>query len=169
MPAKTLLEEALEAWEVARHGVISEVRVIPARQFDFRPKKDVRSVAELVAHVIETGSMWSNELVRKCPDFTRKTFPDFIKHYARDVGQPRAKGDWVRLLRNSQRHGARRIREVGEVQMLQLVRRFDGEHSTRLTWMHHGIAHEEYHRAQIALYARFLGLTPALTRRIEDC
>jgi uncharacterized damage-inducible protein DinB len=32
--------------------------------------------------------------------------------------------------------------------------------------MHHGISHEEYHRGQLALYARLVGQVPALTRRI---
>ena len=33
--------------------------------------------------------------------------------------------------------------------------------------MNHGIAHEEYHRGQLALYARLLGRVPALTRLIQ--
>ena len=51
--------------------------------------------------------------------------------------------------------------------MLQRIRRFDGEQGTRLAWVYHGIAHEEYHRAQLALYARLMGRTPALTKRIH--
>jgi uncharacterized damage-inducible protein DinB len=50
--------------------------------------------------------------------------------------------------------------------MLQHIRRFDGEMGTRLAWMYHGISHEEYHRGQLALYARLLGRVPALTKRI---
>ena len=51
--------------------------------------------------------------------------------------------------------------------MLQLIRRFDGKMGTRLAWMHHGISHEEYHRGQLALYARLLGRVPALTQLIQ--
>jgi len=51
--------------------------------------------------------------------------------------------------------------------MLQWIRRFDGKPGTRLTWMNHGISHEEYHRGQLALYARLLGRVPALTRLIQ--
>jgi len=50
---------------------------------------------------------------------------------------------------------------------LQNIRRFDGKMGTRLAWMNHGIAHEEYHRGQLALYARMLGRVPALTRKIQ--
>ena len=50
--------------------------------------------------------------------------------------------------------------------MLQFIRRFDGKMGTRLAWMNHGVAHEEYHRGQIALSARLLGRVPALTQQI---
>lgn len=54
---KSLLEEAIEAWEDARNGVIAEVENIPANRFDFRPTPDNRTVTELVRHIIEVSLM----------------------------------------------------------------------------------------------------------------
>jgi uncharacterized damage-inducible protein DinB len=51
--------------------------------------------------------------------------------------------------------------------MLQTIRQFNGAPATRLSWMHHAIAHEEYHRGQLALYARLVGRVPALTKLIQ--
>lgn len=51
--------------------------------------------------------------------------------------------------------------------MLQLIERFNGARGTRLAWLHHGIAQEMYHRGQLTLYARLMGLVPALTKRIQ--
>ena len=167
MTMTSLLEEAIEAWNGARRGVIAEASGIPARDYDFHPADGARSVAELVAHIVSTGMMWTNELTRPDADFTRKSFPAFIRHYAAGTGERRTRGEWLRLLRRSHRDGVRQIRAAGELQMLQYVRRFDGKRGTRLTWMYHGVAHEEYHRAQLALYARLLGRTPVLTRAIE--
>jgi uncharacterized damage-inducible protein DinB len=56
---------------------------------------------------------------------------------------------------------------VGELHMLQLIERFDGELGTRLAWLHHGIAQEMYHRGQLTTYTRLMGLEPALTRKIR--
>ena len=123
----TLLEEAIEAWGGARRGVIAEAAGIPARDYDFRPTPEARSVAELVAHIAATGMMWTNELTRPTADFTRQSFPAFIRHYAGGTAKRRPRGEWLRLLRSSYRDGARQIRAAGEVQMLQYVRRFDGE------------------------------------------
>lgn len=168
-PARTtLLDEALEAWADARRGVAAELANIPARRAGFRPAPGARSVAELVRHVIETGLMWSGELSDPRGDFTRMDFPAFIEYYAGDVAGRRTKTGLLELLETTHAQGAAQLRAAGEVGMLQRITRFDGKRGTRLAWMHHGIAHEEYHRAQLALYARLLGLTPALTRLIKD-
>ncbi|MBI2535668.1 MAG: hypothetical protein HYW06_01575 [Gemmatimonadetes bacterium] len=51
--------------------------------------------------------------------------------------------------------------------MFQLLTRFDGIKGTKFTWWQHGIAQEEYHRGQLTVYARLMGLVPALTQRIQ--
>ena len=51
--------------------------------------------------------------------------------------------------------------------MMKPIVQFNGEPASRLTWLNHAIAHEEYHRGQLALYARLLGRVPALTKLIE--
>ena len=72
----------------------------------------------------------------------------------------------IALLTKTQQDGEKKIRAAGDLHFLQLITRFDGERGSRLAWMNHGIAHEEYHRGQIALYARLVGRVPALTQLI---
>ncbi len=163
----SLFDEALDAWTDARQGVVAEVKNIPGDRFDFRPTPANRSVTELVQHIIEAGLMWSGELARPDGDFTRKSVSAFLREYARGVSRHRTKAALLRLLDTSHAKGERQLRKAGELAMLQYVRRFDGLQGTRLTWMQHGIAHEEYHRGQLALYARLLGRVPALTRVIH--
>ena len=166
-PATCLLDEALEAWADARGGVIAELENIPSKSMAFRPSPDARSVAELIQHIIESALMWSGELTDPNGDFTRREFAAFIKEHAGQVRRRRTKPSLLRLFKDSHAKGRRQIRGAGEPAMLRKIRRFDGERWTRLTWMHHGVAHEEYHRAQVALYARLMGRTPALTKLIR--
>ena len=166
-PYNSLLEEALEAWSYARQGVIDEVENLPAAKFDFRPTPENRSVTELVQHIIESGLMMASELTRPDGDFTRQSFSEFIQEYAGDVSGAKTKTELLKLLRSTHQQGERRFREAGELLILQHIRRFDGLPGTRLAWLNHGIAHEEYHRGQLAVYARLLGLVPALTKLIE--
>lgn len=163
----TLLEEAIEAWEDAREGVIDEVRNIPAKHFAFRPADGVRDVAELVVHIMEVSLMMVGELTREDTDFHRLPFPRLIALYSKPVAVLREKRPLLAALRTTLRDGVREFRRAGEIPMLQQIVRFDGNKGTRLQWFHHGIAQEMYHRGQLTLYQRLLGIEPALTRLIR--
>jgi len=163
----SILDEALDAWAYARQGVIAELRNLPAPAFGFRPAEGGRTVTELARHIVESGLMMAGELTRPDGDFTRKSFAGFMREYARGTTGHRTKAALIARLKQSHAEGERKIRRAGELFMLRPIRRFDGIEGTRLAWMHHGIAHEEYHRGQIALYARLMGRIPALTKLIH--
>jgi uncharacterized damage-inducible protein DinB len=165
-PYKSLLEEALEAWAYTRQGVIEEVKNIPEKNFAFRPTPQNRSVAELAHHIIESGLMMSGELTRPDGDFLRKSYPKFLQEYAGHIKPAGSKKGLLALLKSTHKQGEKKFREAGELLVLQYIHRFDGLQGTRLAWMNHGISHEEYHRGQLALYARLLGRVPALTKMI---
>jgi len=167
MKLESILDEALEAWAYARAGVIAEIRNLPPGLLDVRAAEGARTAAEIARHIAESGMMMAGELTRPGGDFTRKSFAGFMKEYARGTGRHRSKAAVLALLKTSHADGERRIRRAGELVMLGGIRRFDGVMGTRLAWMNHGIAHEEYHRGQIAIYARLLGKVPALTKLIH--
>lgn len=163
----SLLEESLEAWEFVREGVIDELHALPEKELGFKPAEKSRSVIELVQHIVESGTLMAGELTRADGDFQRKSYEGFLHEYGRGISAKRTKAQLLDALRKTHTDGQRKFREAGELQILQFIRRFDGKMGTRLAWMNHGIAHEDYHRGQLALYARLLGRVPALTRRIE--
>ncbi|MFN2387516.1 MAG: DinB family protein [Thermoanaerobaculia bacterium] len=163
----TLLEEALEAWEYTRRGVIEEFQTFGEKELDYRPGEKSRMVLEIAQHIVESGLMMAGELAKTDGDFRRKSYEGFLHEHARGVSGKRSKAQLLALLRQSFSESEKRLRRVGELHMLQFINRFDGQKGTRLAWMNHGIAHEEYHRGQLALYARLLGRTPALTKRIK--
>lgn len=162
----SLLEETLEAWRDVRLGVIDEVRNIPAKHFDFRPTPDVRSVREQVVHILEVAMMMVGELTRDDTDFRRAPWPGLLALYAKPAYAARTRGELLALLKSQLADGERRFRARGELALYQYLTRFDGAPGTKLTWLQHGIAQEMYHRGQLTLYARLLGLVPALTRQI---
>ena len=167
MPFNTLLEEALEAWHYTRAGVMTEIENLAEADLRFRPSPGGRTAAEIAVHIAESGMMMAGELSRPDGNFRRKSFPEFMREYARGVKPAStAKRALVRMLKRTHADGARKLAQAGELHMLQLITRFDGERGTRLAWMNHGISHEEYHRGQLALYARLVGRVPALTQLI---
>ncbi|HET7293501.1 MAG TPA: DinB family protein [Vicinamibacteria bacterium] len=165
--AKTLLDEALDGWRYAREGVVAELENIPAESFGFQPVPSVRTVAELARHVVESSEVMVGELTRPDGDFTRQSYPDHLKEHAGGLDSRQDKDALLALLRGTLEKGVARFRDAGELLMLQRITQFNGEPATRLSWMSHGVAHEEYHRGQLCVYARQLGLVPALTKLIH--
>jgi len=163
----TLLDEALEAWAECRAGVIAELERTPPDQIGFRPVQGARSVAEIVVHVVEVAMMWAGELASAHGDFRRKPFDQLLEEHTRDLQPSDSHAGLMRMLADSHAAGEARLRAAGDLVMLQFIHRFDGRPGTRLAWLHHGVAHEMYHRGQLAHYVRSMGIVPALTQRIE--
>jgi len=164
----TLLEETLEAWSDVRQGLIEEVENIPEDRFDFRPTPEVKSVKELVRHILEVALMMTGELARPDTDFGRAPWPELLDLYAGHLRDVSSRAELLEILRVSFEEAESKFLAAGELHMLQLIKRFDGEPGTRLAWLQHGIAQEMYHRGQLVLYARLMGIEPALTRRIRS-
>jgi uncharacterized damage-inducible protein DinB len=165
--AKTLLEEALKGWHYTRGGVIAELENIPAESFAFRPAAGMRTVAELARHIIESGLVMAGELTLPDGNFTRQSYPKFLAEHAGNLDPRQDKASLIALLRRSLEEGTAKFQRAGEGLMLQPITQFNGQPATRLSWMSHGVAHEEYHRGQLCVYARMLGLVPALTKLIH--
>lgn len=162
-----ILDEMLEAWRDARELVIGEAENIPADRYDFRPTEKVRSVGELLAHILEVSEMMVGELCRPDGDFRRAPFPDLIAEYAGGVMDLREKEPLLDALRQTLEAGEEQFRAAGAAHLAGPIRRFDGQEASRFAWMHHGISQEMYHGGQLALYSRLMGLVPALTQRIQ--
>ena len=167
MALTSLLEEALEAWAYTRSGIVDEVENLSEADLRFRPHAESRTAAEIARHIVESGMMMAGELTRPDGNFRRKSYPQFLKEHAGGLPAATKKSQIVTQLKRAHTEGDRKIRAVGELFMLQPITRFDGVQGTRLAWMNHAISHEDYHRGQIALYARLVGRVPALTQLIR--
>jgi uncharacterized damage-inducible protein DinB len=163
----SFLAETLEAWRDVRHGIIAELQNIPAKQLDFRPTPESRSVRELVQHILEVSMMMTGELTRPDTDFKREPWPKLLKKYAGDAYRANTKPELLKLLRSQMREAEAKFLRAGELSLWQFMERFDGKQGTKLQWLHHGIAQEMYHRGQLTTYARVMGLEPALTKKIK--
>ena len=168
--ASNLLEEALDAWAYVREGVIAEIENVAEDDVERMPPGGARSIGDLARHVLASARLMSGELSRPDGDFLRLPYAQLIAEHGAapgDVQDITGKAALVAALRADHARGEHALRDTGEIGMLQTIRQFNGQPATRLTWMHHGIAHEEYHRGQIALTARLLGHVPALTKLIH--
>jgi uncharacterized damage-inducible protein DinB len=163
----SFLTETLGAWRHVRHGAIDEIENIAEEHFDFRPAPEVRSIRELTRHILEVAAMMTGELAREDTDFRRAPWPELLSMYGGRVAEADTREALLVLMGSQLEEAAEAFEAVGEAHMMETITNFDGSTWTRMQWLHHGISHEMYHRGQMTLYARMLGLVPALTRRIE--
>lgn len=165
MPTKqTLLEEALQRWYAVRRGLIREVSNIPATRLTFRATLEARSIMDLVHHVLELSIITVEELLREDTNIERASLSQLANVYAPNITRADSQEKLVNLLVEQYRDAETRLREVGDLHMLQLVTRLDGTRDTRLALFQEALQHEMYHRGQLTVYARLIGLEPALTR-----
>jgi uncharacterized damage-inducible protein DinB len=163
----SFLDETLGAWRDVRSGLIAELETIPAGQMGFRPTPDVRSVRELVQHILEVACMTAGELGRPDTDFRRLPWPELLEMHAGHVARAKNRKGLVALLHDQMTDAEQQLRRVGPLGFQQFITNFDGSQWTKMQWLHHAIAHEMYHRGQLTLYIRHLGGVPALTQRMS--
>jgi uncharacterized damage-inducible protein DinB len=158
-----LLDEMLEAWRYTREGLIAEIENLPDARLTEKPTGLGRSALDLANHIIESGRLMT-ELTRADGDFKRKPFLELMAEYGRPDEVATSKSEAIEILRRSFEDIVAKMRAAGPDVMMQPITQFNGTPAPRLVWFHHGIAHEEYHRGQLAVYARLFGEVPALTK-----
>lgn len=161
---RTLLEETLQRWYSVRRGLIREVSNIPPTRLTFRATLEARSIIDIVHHVLELSIITIEELLRADTNIERASLSQLANVYAPNITRADSQEKLVNLLVEQYRDADARLREAGDLHMMQLVQRLDGTHDTRLGLFQEAVQHEMYHRGQLTVYARLIGLEPALTR-----
>ena len=160
----TLLEETLQRWYAVRRGLIREVSNIPPTRLTFRATLEARSIMDIVHHVLELSIITIEELLREDTNIERASLSQLANVYAPNITRADTQEKLVNLLVEQYRDADTRLRQAGDLHMMQLVGRLDGSRDTRLSLLLEAMQHEMYHRGQLTVYARLIGLEPALTR-----
>jgi uncharacterized damage-inducible protein DinB len=67
-------------------------------------------------------------------------------------------------LRSSLEETKAMVVSFGDASFEQTMTRFDGKQCTKIEMLNFTVAHEMYHRGQLTVYERLLGIEPALTQ-----
>lgn len=160
------VENIIASWKEVRSGLIDEAQQIPVDQFSFRPAPNTRSITQLLQHLVESQKFLIGEACRPDTNLTRGSFAEQIKHYAPDVRNIDDKEGLLSLLRASIDESGAQLLAAGD-ELKSTMKRFDGKEMTKLAFLSFAIAHEMYHRGQLTVYERLLGIEPALTQRFR--
>ncbi|SRR6266571_2919012 len=160
------VEKIIESWKEVRSGLIDEAAQIPADQFSFQAAANTRSVKQLLQHLVESQKFLVGEACRPDTNLMRQSFAGNINQYAPNVREVEDKDALLKLLGASMDEAATQLMSAAD-EMNNIMKRFDGKEMTKLAFMSFAIAHEMYHRGQLTVYERLLGIEPALTQRFR--
>ena len=160
------IEGIIGSWKEVRSGVIDEAEQIPADKFSFQATPDMRSVAQLLQHIVQAQKMLVGEACRSDSNLMRQSFTDQIKHYAPGVSEVSDKEGLLNLLRTSMDEAEQELLSASE-ELKNTMKRFDGKEMPKLGFLSFSIAHEMYHRGQLTVYERLMNIEPVLTRRFR--
>jgi len=160
------IEQIVENWKEVRAGLVDEASQIPADKFSFQAAPNTRTVRQLLQHLVESQKFLVGEACRPDTNLMRQSFAENLKQYAPGVREVEKKDELLDLLRKSMDEAAAQLQSAGD-EMHKTMKRFDGKEMTKLAFMSFAIAHEMYHRGQLTVYERLLGIEPVLTQRFR--
>lgn len=157
------IDRLIESWSEVRAGLIKEAWQVPEDRFSFRATPETRSVTELLQHVVQSQKMLVGESCLTETNLRRQSFADHVTEYAPEVDAIKDKNGLLELLRSSMETSEASIRSCGDG-LRETMQRFDGKEVSKLDFLNFAVAHEMYHRGQLTVYERLLGVEPALTQ-----
>ena len=161
------VDEICDAWREVRSGFIREVESIPADQFGFRPAEGSRSVLEILQHIVESERVLSSEIC--CDDTNLKRAPlELVAQHAGQVKAADTRDAILELLGSSLNESMQRVRDFGDEKLEQMMPESNGKQLVKRAMLNLVVGHEMYHRGQVTVYQRLLGVEPALTKFVRQ-
>jgi uncharacterized damage-inducible protein DinB len=163
--AHELLEQALNGWIATRAGTIAEIENLQDADLDFRVADGARTVREAAVHILRAGALFAAVLTNPAGNFMQLFDPAFDQANAGHLPTAPGRAELAALLRQEGEANIARIRAAADLMVDGSIPTLIGQES-RISGLHFAVAHEMYHRGQLALCARACGRIPALTQRI---
>jgi uncharacterized damage-inducible protein DinB len=165
-------KEMAESFRTVRKNTMAIAQDIPEEKYSFRPAPEIRSVAELFAHIA-----LSPTFLHKVHGEERRTtmagfdFPSYIQRVNAEEKAPRTKAQILELLTTSGEKWATWVEGLHEGFLAEVVEMPQGAtpaSRTRFDMILSAKEHEMHHRGQLMLIERQLGIVPHLTRRMQE-
>ncbi len=164
--------ELARSFRTVRENTIKISEEIPEDKYGFRPAEGCRSVAETLAHIATMSRV--PEQIHFIDHLSTLAGFDFFGMMGKlktETQTPRTKAQIIDLLRTEGEKFATRLEGVSEAFLSEQVEYPEGMEprlKSRFEMLIATKEHEMHHRGQLMVVERMLGITPHLTRRMEE-
>jgi uncharacterized damage-inducible protein DinB len=163
--------ELAASFRTVRNNTITIAEEIPEDKYGFQPAPGTRSVGQALTHIALSTNMQHEIHGAKLSTLAGFDFPSFVRATTAELEKPRTKAQIVGLLRENGERYATWLETLSDDFLGQVVTMPPGAQPasrTRFDMLLGAKEHEMHHRGQLMLVERMLGITPHLTRRMQE-
>ena len=165
-------KELARSFRTVRENTIKIAGEIPEEKYGFRPAEGSRSVAETLVHIAVMPRVPEQiHAVDRLSTLVGFDFFGLRDKLQAEVKAPRTKAQILELLRTEGEKYAKILEGASEDFLGEQVEYPEGMEprvKSRFEMLIAPKEHEMHHRAQLMLIERMLGITPHLTRQMEE-
>jgi len=162
-------KDLARAYRTVRENTIKIAEEIPESKYDFAAASGVRTVRQMLTHIALSDAM-SSVHKEKRTSFDGFNFPALMGQMRVEEAKPRTKDDVIALLRDRGEETATWLESLSDDFLAEQFAQPRGELKTksRFEMIMSMKEHEMHHRGQLMLIERMLGITPHLTRAMQE-
>ena len=165
-------QELARSFRTVRNNTITIAEEIPEDKYGFRPAAGTRSVAETLVHIaIMTRVPEQIHFVERRMTVVGFDFFGVRSMLQAEVRAPRTKAEILELLRVEGAKYAKALEAASEGflgERVEYPQGMEPRAKSRFEMLIAPKEHEMHHRGQLMVVERLLGITPHLTRQMEE-
>ena len=165
-------KELADAFRTVRNNTIQIAEEIPEEKYSFQPAAGVRTVAQTLVHIANSYRFnYQVHGVERRTSMDGFNFPAFIGEVMADEQKPRTKAEIVQLLKDNGKTVEQWLGSLSEEflgEQIGMPHNAQPPRKSRFEMLAGMKEHEMHHRGQLMLVERILGITPHLTRQMQE-
>jgi uncharacterized damage-inducible protein DinB len=164
-------KDLAEAFRTVRKNTLQIAEDIPEDKYSFKAADDVRTVEKLLTHVGLATRFQYQAHSEKRTTMEGFNFPALFQELSAEEAKSRTKAEVITLLRNEGEKWAGFVSGLSDDFLGQTITMPPGgtpPARVRFEMIMSAKEHEMHHRGQLMLIERILGITPHLTRQMQE-
>jgi len=160
-------KDLARAYRTVRENTIKIAEDIPESKLDFTAAPGVRTVRQLLTHIALSDSFAAFHKDKRT-NFDGVDFPALVGQMQAEEAKPRTKAELIALLKERGEATATWLESLSDDFLAEPFAQPRGATKSRFEMIMGIKEHEMHHRAQLMLIERMLGITPHLTRAMQE-
>ena len=164
-------KELAASFLTVRNNTIQIAQEIAEDSYSFKPSPDSRSIGQTLAHIAMVTNFQLHVHQNRLDSITKVNFPEFVQKARAEESKSRTKQEIVAMLKAEGDNYAQYVAGLPESFLAEPVGMMPGAQpaaKSRFEMLLSAKEHEMHHRGQLMVMQRMLGMTPHLTRQMQE-